>query len=120
MPMHSPEAKITKADSRLSKESQTDIKIKHDPEETRETVDHIGTEDNAPLPVPANLKKGVKRELEDVPIERAKKSAKLSSNSPTSPSPQKSAQKTRSATSNNTAIPSKNTGSQKITNFFGK
>ncbi|EHL00246.1 hypothetical protein M7I_3736 [Glarea lozoyensis 74030] len=98
-----------------------DIKIEHDSDEFRETIDHTGTEDNAPLPVPEDVKKGVKRELEDVPVEGTpNKSAKTSANSKPSSSPHKSARKTRSATSNNTASPPKGTGSQKITNFFGK
>jgi hypothetical protein len=98
-----------------------DIKIEQDSDEFREIIDHNGTEDNAPLPVPQDVKKGAKRELEDVPIEGIpNKAAKISDNSKSSSSPHKSARNPRSATSNNTASPSKGTGSQKITNFFGK
>lgn len=95
-------------------------------EEDRKTVDHNGSEDNAPLPVPKEeTKQGIKRELDDVADEEPPKKAAKTSVSPTkSSSPAKPARKTRSATSNNTASPSKSTGkdkgSQKITNFFGK
>jgi putative SOS response-associated peptidase YedK len=118
--VHFPGPSATEDGSSSNEEHIANIMVKHDPEEIRETVDHTGTEDNAPLPVPANLKKGVKRELEDVPMEGPKKSAKISYDSQSFSSPQKSARKTRSATSNNTASPSKGTGSQKITSFFGK
>ncbi|PMD45195.1 DUF159-domain-containing protein [Hyaloscypha variabilis F] len=120
-----------------AKSSQDDLKgtsLKIDGQETlikaenedRETVDHNGSEDNAPLPVPKEgAKHGVKRELEDVPDEElAKKAAKTSASPSKASPPPKPARKTRSATSNNTASPSKSTtkakGSQKITKFFGK
>jgi hypothetical protein len=99
--------------------------IKLEPGEDRETVDHEGSEDKAPLPVPKEQPKSVKRELDDVPDdeEPAKKMAKTSI-SPSKMSPSKPTKKTRSATSNNTASPSKAAskakGSQKITSFFGK
>jgi putative SOS response-associated peptidase YedK len=95
-------------------------------EEDRKTVDHSGSEDNAPLPVPKEeAKQGIKRELDDVPVEESlKKAAKTSASPFKMSSPPKPARKTRSATSNNTASPSKALGkvkgSQKITNFFGK
>ncbi|KAL2071452.1 hypothetical protein VTL71DRAFT_12687 [Oculimacula yallundae] len=99
--------------------------IKHEEGEDRETVDHNGTEDNAPLPVPKEeVKQGIKRELEDVPSEEPPKKVSRTSASPSkAASPTKSTRKTRSATSNNTASPTKvagGKGSQKITNFFGK
>ncbi|KAH6683142.1 hypothetical protein B0J14DRAFT_575198 [Halenospora varia] len=103
--------------------------IKQEPGEDRKTIDHSGTEDNAPLPVPKQedndeSKQGIKRELDDVPEdEPPKKVARTSASPVKSPSPQKPSRKTRSATSNNTASPSKFTkgsGSQKITNFFTK
>ena len=99
--------------------------IKHEPGEDRETVDHEGSEDKAPLPVPKEQPKGVKRQLDDVPDDEdpAKKMAKPST-SPSKMSPSKPTKKTRSATSNSTASPSKAAskakGSQKITSFFGK
>ena len=103
------------APDRVTSENPKSIKTEHESKDSRETVDHSGTEDNAPLPVPEGTAKGVKRELEDVPLEdNAKKSAK------TTASPSTSARKTRSAVSNNTVSPTKKTGSQKITNFFGK
>jgi hypothetical protein len=93
-----------------------------EPTEDRETLDHEGTEDNAPLPVP---KQGIKHELEDVPVEEPPRKVSRTSASPNkASSPLKPARKTRSATSNNTASPSKpaakDKGSQKITSFFGK
>ncbi|RDW62718.1 hypothetical protein BP5796_11020 [Coleophoma crateriformis] len=102
-------------------------KTKQESHEERLTMDHEGTEDNAPLPVPKEeIKQGIKREIDDVPEEEtpAKKMAKTSVSSGPSKlkSPVKTTRKTRSATSNNTASPSKPTtsGNQRITNFFGK
>ncbi|KAL5321693.1 hypothetical protein ACEPPN_009653 [Leptodophora sp. 'Broadleaf-Isolate-01'] len=100
--------------------------IKHEEGEVRTTVDHNGSEDNAPLPVPKEeSKQGIKRELEDVPSEEPPKKVSRTSASPTKAvTPAKSTRKMKSATSNNTASPSKATGkdkgSQKITSFFGK
>ncbi|KAE9375573.1 DUF159-domain-containing protein [Stipitochalara longipes BDJ] len=94
--------------------------------EDRKTVDHDGSEDNAPLPVPkVEAKQGIKRELDDVPDKEPPQKAAKAFVSPSKASPPpKPARKTRSATSNNTVSPSKSTakgkGSQKITNFFGK
>ncbi|CAG8953345.1 hypothetical protein HYFRA_00003556 [Hymenoscyphus fraxineus] len=95
-------------------------------EDDRKTVDHTGTEDNAPLPIPEpETKKGLKRHLDDVPDEDLPKKASKTSETPNkSTPPQKSTRKTRSATSNNTTSPSKPTGAAKgtpkITNFFKK
>lgn len=106
-------------------------------EEDRETVDHNGTEDNAPLPVPKGSEKGPKREhiddvLEDEPptktvkVEQSPTKPFKFEKSPSKtkePSPSKPARKTRSATSNGTSpakSASKDKGSQKITNFFSK
>lgn len=96
--------------------------IKQETDENRETIDHSGTEDNAPLPIPKEEEtmKGVKRELDDVPDdEPPSKVAKVSERSP-----EKIGRKTRSATSNNTVSPTKDAGkekgSMKITSFFGK
>ncbi|KAH9212536.1 hypothetical protein DL95DRAFT_304145 [Leptodontidium sp. 2 PMI_412] len=100
--------------------------IKHEEGEVRTTVNHNGSEDNAPLPVPKEeSKQGIKRELEDVPSEEPPKKVSRTSASPTKAvTPTKSTRKMKSATSNNTASPSKATGkdkgSQKITSFFGK
>lgn len=108
----------------VKKESSS--QIEHESDEDREMLDHDGTEDNAPLPVPKQeAKKGVKRELEDVPDdEPPNKIPKTSSSLTKSASPSKPTQKTRSATSNKKASPkkpaSKEKGSQKITSFFGK
>jgi hypothetical protein len=100
--------------------------IKNEDLGDRKTIDHDGSEDNAPLPVPKEeTKQGIKRELEDVPDEEPPtKTAKMSISPSKTSSPPKPARKTRSATSNNTASPSKSAGkdkgSQKITSFFGK
>lgn len=109
------------------KKEEPDIPIKHEPGEDRETVDHNGTEDNAPLPVPKaeSSKQGIKRDLDDVPEDEEPPHKVSKKEIPSkAASPTKSTRKTRSATSNNTASPSKSTGkekgSQKITSFFGK
>jgi hypothetical protein len=100
--------------------------VKHEPAEDCETVDHNGTEDNAPLPVPSEQAgQGIKRELEDVPDDiRPSKTPRVSSSPSKTSSPPKPAQKTMSATSNKKASPkkplAKEKGSQKITSFFGK
>jgi hypothetical protein len=109
-----------------SKEEPKSTLIKHEEEEDRKTIDHDGTEDNAPLLVPkAETNQGIKREFEGVGTEDPPaKVAKKSDNSSKAEAPAKSTQKTRSSTSNNTASPTKSVekdkGSQKITSFFGK
>ncbi len=108
------------------KEEAKETPIKGEYGDERNTIDHNGTEDNAPLPVPKEeIKKSIKRELEDVPSEEhPKKAAKTSTSPSKASSPPKPSRKTRSATSNNTATPSKSAekdkGSKKITSFFGK
>ena len=110
----------TKEDSRPS------VHVKNETTEDRETVDHDGTEDNAPLPIPKEEnRKGIKRELEDVPYdETPNKVSKTAASPRKSLSPAKPAARTRSATSNQKASPKKpvknEKGSQKITRFFGK
>lgn len=100
--------------------------VKQEISENRETVDHEGTEDNAPLPVPkSETKHGIKRDLDDVPDEEPPHKVSRTSASPSKQkSPSKPAGRSKSATSNNTASPKKPTakekGSQKITSFFGK
>ncbi|KAH7400043.1 hypothetical protein BKA64DRAFT_473379 [Cadophora sp. MPI-SDFR-AT-0126] len=101
--------------------------IKHEEVEDRKTIDHNGTEDNAPLPVPkSEAQQGIKRELDDVPAteEPPTKISRTSESPSKTASLTKSTRKTKSATSNNTASPSKTSGkdkgSQKITSFFGK
>lgn len=110
-----------------------DKTIKMEPDETRATIEHDGTEDNAPLPVPASH--GVKREHEDVDdvLDEDKPAAKMTKieESPEK-EPKPKAQSTRTTRSrdprtNGTASNSpvkkegKDTGgSQKITNFFSK
>ncbi|KAI9673639.1 MAG: hypothetical protein M1817_002276 [Caeruleum heppii] len=111
--------------------------IKHEPDEKRETVDQDGTEDNAPLPQPAEKKfeAGSKRshakieddEKEEAPPAKSQKSSSSPAKpktSPSKPSVPTPTRKTRSATSNGTAdkvSPTKRSPeSKKITNFFGK
>ncbi len=100
--------------------------ISHDEGEDRKTIDHNGSEDNAPLPVPKEEpKQGIKRAWDDVPSEETAKKISRTSASPSKAfTPAKLTRKTKSATSNNTASPAKGVGkdkgSQKITSFFGK
>lgn len=111
----------------LDAESKTaSTKIKHEPEDDRKTIDHNGTEDNAPLPIPKEESThGIKRELDDVPEIEPPNKVSRTSISPRNPStPAKPGSKSRSATSNQKASPKKSVksekGSQKITSFFGK
>ena len=121
--------------------------VKHERSEARTTVDHTGTEDNAPLPAPAtepsNLDLKRKHESDDdkdstaEPVKRigskgeeesedpakpARKSLKTEQHVPSSTkSPEKTPNsKRRSATKNGTVkdSPTKSDGSQKITNFY--
>jgi hypothetical protein len=117
------------------------VKIEHDVSETRATTDRVaGTEDNAPLPVPATSSildcehsKGIKRERSEGddddlntadarPQQKMLKSAPLTSSTKKLASPMKTPAKkqgTRSATSNGSAAKTlKGDGSQKITSFF--
>lgn len=117
----------SKPDEKAKKEDEVKFEedIKQEQDEDRKTVDHDGSEDHAPLPVPKEEKKqGIKRELDDVPDDEPPKKIINLSVSPSKEPPKKLARKTRSATSNNTASPSKSAGkekgSQKITSFFGK
>jgi hypothetical protein len=112
------------------------IKVEHDVNETRETTDRMeGTEDNAPVPIPAQSQIGVKRErsedgdtTDNVPHQKRRISnmPDAALDQPPKSSPQKSVgkkAKTRSATSNGGAAkgsPAKSDGSQKITSFFKK
>jgi len=100
--------------------------IKHEKSEVRETIDHSGTEDNAPLPIPkSEKKKGVKRELDDVDTEQTSKKVAKTSVSPSKEKSPKQTRTTRSATSNKAGSPKKSAaiqekGTQRITNFFKK
>lgn len=142
----------TKADKKAAEKTEAEVeaakdtvgvKVEHDGNEKRATTDQVeGTEDNAPLPVPASSplgieerghsapeeKQGVKREHSDVgdtaelgaPAQKRRNAAAQTSKFP-SKSPVK--RKTRSATSNNSNTkrsPVKGDGSRKITSFFGK
>ncbi|KAG9774107.1 DUF159 domain protein, partial [Aureobasidium melanogenum] len=101
-------------------------------QETRQTIDHDGSENNAPLPVPADAvdeKQGQKRSAPDAPEDSpTNKQVKLSSPPAKDSTPVKpaSGKKPRSATSNKDMTlktsPSKKAeaGTQRITNFFTK
>jgi hypothetical protein len=119
-------AKNSPSPEASKKDTKASTQIKHESAEDRETIDHDGTEDNAPLPVPKKKnQRGVKRELEDVSDNEPPSKASKTSASPSKAStPVKPVSKTRSATSNQKASPKKpaknEKGSQKITSFFGK
>ncbi|TEY86606.1 hypothetical protein BOTCAL_0005g00270 [Botryotinia calthae] len=125
-----PPPKLSNADApRETKEEETKdapIKEEHADTDGRKTIDHNGSEDNVPLPVPkTENKQGIKRELDDVDTEEPPKKSICVSASPEKDSPPvASNRKTRSATSNNYGSPKKSSGqekgSQKITNFFSK
>lgn len=107
----------------------TDVKVEQEQDETRETKDQEGSEDNAPLPVPSqdnHTVKGVKR-AHSPDKETSPKAVKIHTSpkkgKPQTPVP--SSRKTRSATSNGTLPKSEvakkaGDGSQRITSFFGK
>jgi hypothetical protein len=116
---------VSKAED--AKHEPAATQIKHE-RENRKTVNHDGSEDNAPLPVPKeDPEQGIKRELEDSPDanEQPRKVARSFASPAKASSPsKKTAGRSRNPMSNNTASPSKSTskskGTQKITNFFGK
>ncbi|KAI4698699.1 hypothetical protein J4E81_005310 [Alternaria sp. BMP 2799] len=130
--MKAEEQSVGKAQHDLdaSTDEKGQIKVEHDVDETRVTTDRVeGTEDNAPLPMPATSPKGIKREHDDVNDGTAESEPQHKRNKPTaSVSPTKSPAKkstpakkqgTRSATSNGSAAKtSKADGSRKITSFF--
>ncbi|KAM0135010.1 hypothetical protein ACHAP3_005100 [Botrytis cinerea] len=125
-----PPSKFSNADApREAKEEETKdtpIKEEHADTDGRKTLDHNGSEDNAPLPVPkTESKQGIKRELDYDDIEEPpKKSTRVSASPEKDSPPVASNRKTRSATSNDYGSPKKSSGqekgSQKITNFFSK
>ncbi|KAM0170396.1 hypothetical protein ACHAPF_009058 [Botrytis cinerea] len=125
-----PPSKFSNADApREAKEEEakdTPIKEEHADTDGRKTLDHNGSEDNAPLPVPkTESKQGIKRELDYDDIEEPpKKSTRVSASPEKDSPPVASNRKTRSATSNDYGSPKKSSGqekgSQKITNFFSK
>jgi hypothetical protein len=127
---------IDKAEHDLKKSTTQNghVKVEHDAHETRDTTNRVvGTEDNAPLPIPdespskiENVQQGIKREAEDnIPVAGDEPQAKR--NKTASPqkhlSPVKTParkQGTRSATSNGSAAktPVKSDGNARITSFF--
>jgi putative SOS response-associated peptidase YedK len=124
----SPE-KVKGGHKRKVAEAMTAMTVEQEPDEKRETKDHEGSEDNAPLPVlsqEAVPLKGVKRQ-HSPDDETSPKVAKVdcSPRKEAQRAPATSSRKTRSATSNGTlpksGPPKKSaSGSQRITNFFGK
>ncbi|KAH9874729.1 hypothetical protein IAQ61_003919 [Plenodomus lingam] len=130
----------TEYDVQDSTTDQGDVKIQHDINETRVTTDRVeGSEDNAPMPIPATaeLQAGgeptsIKRERTDedehgstAADERQAKRSKPAASASLIKSPAKKAsrpakkQGTRSATSNGSAAKTpKADGSLKITSFF--
>ncbi|KAF1936277.1 DUF159-domain-containing protein [Clathrospora elynae] len=130
---------VSKAEHDLEKsiDEKGHVKVEHDASETRVTTDLVeGTEDNAPLPVPATTgsqvidePKRIKRERNDEDVVGSTADAEPQTKrskpaSPTKSSAKKSTsakkQSTRSATSNGSAAKtSKADGSRKITSFFG-
>ena len=121
------------------KPARQKIKVEHDANEPRETSDRVqGSEDNAPLPIPAPLSppsndsQGVKRERSEADSEgdtasgapRQKRRITAAVSQPRSKRAAKTAAKkgTRSATSNGSAAKSgsQGDGSRKITSFFTK
>jgi hypothetical protein len=134
----------TEHDLDASMQQDGSVKVEHDVNENRATTNRVeGTEDNAPLPVPANPRSddsdpsgpliGIKRERNEdeddcstTALRPPKKMRKpMPSSSPAKKaSPTKTPAKkqgTRSATSNGSAAKtSKGDGSQKITSFFSK
>ncbi|KAL8896297.1 MAG: hypothetical protein Q9207_007773 [Kuettlingeria erythrocarpa] len=109
--------------------SQKGVKVNHDQQEHRRTVEQNRTEDNAPMPSPLSSKAGAKRAHEtdagtdEVRSAKAVKIEGAEAPPASTPSPEKkTGRKTRSATSNGTkGSPAKpGDGSQRITNFFNK
>ncbi|KAF1844991.1 DUF159-domain-containing protein [Cucurbitaria berberidis CBS 394.84] len=133
---------LAKAEHDLEKstDDKGHVKVEHDVNETRATTDRVkGTEDNAPLPVPATTEpqvgdepRGIKRERSEEHLtgstadaEPQQKRSKPAASPPPIKSPAKKPstpakkQGTRSATSNGSAAKtSKADGSRKITSFF--
>jgi len=96
------------------------VKVEKDTDEIRDTIDHEGSEDNAPLPVPKTGKKRGPDPDGDEKVAKAVKVEKIKD-----PPIKAKTKTTRSATSNEgmarkTKSPIKKDGTQAITNFFGK
>lgn len=120
----SAKSKVEKDEIKKEEESITMVSddVKREDGENRKTIDHEGTEDNVPLPVPEpKREKGIKREhSDDDSLQPLAKIQKQSQESPKKVAP--SSRKMRSATSNGTPSPAKpkEKGTQKITSFFSK
>lgn len=114
------EGEIKKSIIKAEQDVETkDVKVEHEAEETRATINEGGPENNAPLP---SSPRGVKREHSKDEEEREGESKASRTATPVK-SPTKAGRKTRSATSNGSASrppPKGEKGTQRITNFFGK
>ena len=106
-----------------SAQAMNDVKVEQKQDENRETQDHEGSEDNAPLP--GGNAKAVKRQHS--PDKETFSKASKGDTSPKrrkQPAPSSSNKKTRSATTNGTLpksqSPKTGDGSRRITSFFGK
>ncbi|KAL8825191.1 MAG: hypothetical protein Q9170_007890 [Blastenia crenularia] len=107
--------------------SEKGAKVEHSEYEQRKTIDHNGSEENAPLPAPspASPRAGSKRahdiddRTNDMSSVKAIKLEGADACIPSKESPEKkTGRKTRSATSNGTKESPIKDGSQRITNFF--
>lgn len=126
-----------KNDLMSSSKGTKEVKIEHN-QDARETKDHEGSENSAPIPVPPKEEGGMKRKLDtedegehhdkapklDFTPEHKSPSQQIHSpDMTTTPSKPATARKTRSATSNadvsKKPTPVKD-GSKRITSFFGK
>jgi len=120
-----------KNEMKSSSQETKEVKVEHN-QDARETKDHEGSENSAPMPVPSKAEGGMKRKA-DIGDEgqHIEKAVKLEF-SPGHKSPEKkgtpkkssTAKKTRSAISNadisKKPSPVKADGSKRITSFFGK
>jgi putative SOS response-associated peptidase YedK len=126
-------AKKPKASPTKEPAKEGEIRVEHEKEEEcMETKDPDGSENNAPLPVPAKNNHGdeavagQKRKLSDEDDEQPAKTSMLEKSPGKWQSPTKTRKKTRSATSNEAATMKKSpmkkaqSDNQRITNFFGK
>jgi putative SOS response-associated peptidase YedK len=133
---------VSNKTNELGKDDPKGIDIEQDPNEDRDTTNHSGTEDNAPLPIPKGEEKTQGRKRghiddvldEDEPSSKASKTSSLDIGkaemiSPTKAKPKSPAKRTTKKAWNpdsNGTSPAKavaagrEKGTQKITNFFSK
>lgn len=117
---------------------QKSNKVEQDADEVRETTNQVqGSEDNAPLPVPAPIppsrgggSKGIKRERSEArddgdtasggPQQKRQKAGAGSRQAPPKRGTKAAAKKTRSATSNGSAAKASPSNQRRIESFFAK